>query len=170
MSIHKNTDGLVTNFGSAVKTRKLVNCSCCETLILQNISEVSRLAELWLIMKPSCLSPAQYKPTCPTYFCFVNKVIQTSPEFVMVIICQGSKCQVDFVNFFSVGRVVASNTRGPGTCLKNGPTPASFCLFSFFSITILQKIVDLSGIWTRIVGVEGEHADHLTTTTDRGLV
>ena len=32
-----------------------------------------------------------------------------------------------------------------------------FCLFSFFSITILQK--------NRIVGVEGEHADHLTTTT-----
>ena len=27
------------------------------------------------------------------------------------------------------------------------------------------KIVDLSGIRTRIVGVEDEHADHLTTTT-----
>ena len=40
-----------------------------------------------------------------------------------------------------------------------------FVLFSFFSITILQKIVDLSGIRTRIVGVESEHADHLTTTT-----
>ena len=77
-------------------------------------------------MKPSCLSPAQYKPTCPTYFCFVNKVIQTSPEFVMVIICQGSKCQVDFVNFFSVGRVVASNTRGPGTCLIRHHQKAKF--------------------------------------------
>ena len=40
-----------------------------------------------------------------------------------------------------------------------------FVLFSFFSITILQKIVDLSGIRTRIVGVEGQHVDHLTTTT-----
>ena len=35
--------------------------------------------------------------------------------------------------------------------LKNGPTPASF--------------VGVSGIRTRIVGIEGEHADHLTTTT-----
>ena len=49
----------------------------------------------------------------------------------------------------------------------NGPTPASFCVFSFFSITILQKILDLSGIRKRIVGVEGEHADHMTTTTAR---
>ena len=49
----------------------------------------------------------------------------------------------------------------------NGPTPASFCVFSFFSITILQKILDLSGIRKQIVGVEGEHADHMTTTTAR---
>ena len=27
------------------------------------------------------------------------------------------------------------------------------------------RIVDFSGIWTRIVGVEGEHSNHLTTTT-----
>ena len=36
-----------------------------------------------------------------------------------------------------------------------------FCLFSFFSNT---NTVDVSGIQTRIVGVEGEHADHLTTS------
>ena len=30
------------------------------------------------------------------------------------------------------------------------------------------KIVDLSGIRTRIVGVEDEHADHLTTPTANG--
>ena len=48
---------------------------------------------------------------------------------------------------------------------KSGPTPAPFCLFSYISNTILQKNSRLSGIWTRIVGVEGEHADHLTTTT-----
>ena len=40
-----------------------------------------------------------------------------------------------------------------------------FCLFSFFSITILQKNCRPQQIRTRIVGVEGEHADHLTTTT-----
>ena len=41
-----------------------------------------------------------------------------------------------------------------------------FCLFSFFSNTFFtEKTVDASGIQTRIVGVEGKHADHLTTTT-----
>ena len=49
--------------------------------------------------------------------------------------------------------------------LKNGPTPASFCLFLFFSNSILQKIVDIRGIRTQTVGVKGVHADHLTTTT-----
>ena len=29
-----------------------------------------------------------------------------------------------------------------------------------FSDSIFRKIVDFSGTWTRIVGVEGEHADH----------
>ena len=48
---------------------------------------------------------------------------------------------------------------------KNGPTPASFCLFSFFTNTNFTDItVGFSGIWTRIVGVEGKLADHLTTT------
>ena len=50
--------------------------------------------------------------------------------------------------------------------LKNGPTPASFCLFSFFSIiNFTEKTVGFSGIRTRIVRLEGEFADHLTTTT-----
>ena len=39
-------------------------------------------------------------------------------------------------------------------------------LFSFFSNTnFTEKTVDVCGIRTQIVGVEGEHADHLTTTT-----
>ena len=46
--------------------------------------------------------------------------------------------------------------------LKSWPL---FCLFSFFSNTMLQKTVSFSGIRTRIVGIEGKHADHLTTTT-----
>ena len=42
---------------------------------------------------------------------------------------------------------------------------ASFCLFLFFSNTnFTEKTVGVSWIRTRIVGVEGEHADHLTTT------
>ena len=50
--------------------------------------------------------------------------------------------------------------------LKNEPTPASFCLFSFFSNTnFTENTLDIRGIRTRIIGVEGEHADHLTTTT-----
>ena len=32
-----------------------------------------------------------------------------------------------------------------------------------------KKIADNSGIQTRITGVEGEHADHLTTTTAQVL-
>ena len=52
------------------------------------------------------------------------------------------------------------------TCFsKVGQPRPLFCLFSHFSNTILQKNCRLSGIGTRIVGVEGEHADHLTTNT-----
>ena len=50
--------------------------------------------------------------------------------------------------------------------IKNEPTPASFCLFSFCSNTnLIEKTAGTSGIWTRIVRVEGEHFNHLTTTT-----
>ena len=52
---------------------------------------------------------------------------------------------------------------------KKWPTQASFCLFSFFSNTIFyRKNCRLSMIRTRIVGVVGEQADHLTTTTALG--
>ena len=41
-----------------------------------------------------------------------------------------------------------------------------FCLFSFFSNThFTEKTVGFCWIRTRFVGVEGNHADHLTTTT-----
>ena len=41
-----------------------------------------------------------------------------------------------------------------------------FVYFRSFQTEIFQKkTVDVSGIWTRIVGVEDKHADHLTTTT-----
>ena len=46
----------------------------------------------------------------------------------------------------------------------NGPTPASFlCIFVLFKLKFYIKTVGFSGIRTWIVGVEGEHADHLTT-------
>ena len=49
---------------------------------------------------------------------------------------------------------------------KNGPLQASFYLFSFFiKLFLHNKIVIFSGIRTRIVAVDGEHADQLTTTT-----
>ena len=48
---------------------------------------------------------------------------------------------------------------------KNGPTPASFCLFSFLSNTdFTEKTVGVSRIRTRIVVVEGKHTDNVTTT------
>ena len=40
-----------------------------------------------------------------------------------------------------------------------------FVYFCSFKTQILRKTVDFSGIRTRIDGVVGEHADHLTTTT-----
>ena len=40
-----------------------------------------------------------------------------------------------------------------------------FVYFVIFNNNLYRKIVDFSGIWTRIVGAEGEHAYHLTTTT-----
>ena len=49
---------------------------------------------------------------------------------------------------------------------KNGPLQVSFYLFSFFiKLFLHNKIVIFSGIRTRIVVVDGEHADQLTTTT-----
>ena len=37
-------------------------------------------------------------------------------------------------------------------------------IFILFKQIFTEKTVDISRIRTRIVGVEGEHADHLTTT------
>ena len=45
---------------------------------------------------------------------------------------------------------------------KTGHPRHLFVLFSFFSNNLQNKTVDFSGIWTRIIGVKGEHADHLT--------
>ena len=48
---------------------------------------------------------------------------------------------------------------------KNGPTLVCFVYFRSFQTQILQKkTVDVSGIRTWIVRVEGKHADHLTAT------
>ena len=38
-------------------------------------------------------------------------------------------------------------------------------IFVRFNHKLYRKTVGISGIGTRIVGVEGEHADHLTITT-----
>ena len=48
---------------------------------------------------------------------------------------------------------------------KNRTTPASFSFFSLFKRQIYSKNVGVNGIGTRIFGIEGEHAYHLTTTT-----
>ena len=55
------------------------------------------------------------------------------------------------------------------TLLKNGPTPALFVNFCSFQTQNLQtKTLGFTGIRARVVVVEGEHADHLTTTTAQG--
>ena len=44
--------------------------------------------------------------------------------------------------------------------------PASFLfIFVFSNTNFTEKNVSVSGIRTRIIGAEGEHADHLTATT-----
>ena len=50
---------------------------------------------------------------------------------------------------------------------KVGQPGLFFICFRFFKHNISEKTVGFSGIGTWIVGVEGEHADHLTTTTAR---
>ena len=65
----------------------------------------------------------------------------------------------------------AGEVKNPSSLFRNGPTPASFCLFSFFSNTnFTEKDEGVSGIRTRIVGVEDKSADHLTTTTAQSLL
>ena len=45
------------------------------------------------------------------------------------------------------------------------PRPLFVSFRSFQSQSLQKNTVDVSRIQTRIVGVEGKHADHLTTTT-----
>ena len=48
-----------------------------------------------------------------------------------------------------------------------GKSQPLFWIFLIFSKThYTEKTVGFSGIRTRIVGVEGDQGDHLTTTTD----
>ena len=51
-----------------------------------------------------------------------------------------------------------------GLVLNNMQTLASFCVFSFEQ-QLTENTVDFSGIRTRIVMVEGENVDRLSTTT-----
>ena len=49
---------------------------------------------------------------------------------------------------------------------KKWANPGLFLfIFVLFKHNTIEKTLGFSGIRTRIVGVEGEHADHLTTTT-----
>ena len=49
---------------------------------------------------------------------------------------------------------------------KMGQPRSLFVYFRSFQIQLYRKIIGFSKIQTWIVGVEGEHADQLTTTTD----
>ena len=64
-----------------------------------------------------------------------------------------------------MGKLSVSRAKELHDLTKMGRSRLLFCLFSIFSAKIWQKNVDFSGIQTRIIGVEGEHTDHLTTTT-----
>ena len=48
---------------------------------------------------------------------------------------------------------------------KVGQPRPLFVYFRSFQTQYYRKTLGFSGIRTRIVGVEGEHADHLTTTS-----
>ena len=53
--------------------------------------------------------------------------------------------------------------------LLGHPRPL-YVYFRSFQTQISQKTVDYSGIQTWIFGIEGEHTDHLTTTTTAPIV
>ena len=71
-----------------------------------------------------------------------------------------------WVNFANCTRFQILNS-GQSQPLLMGQPHASFCLFSSFQTQILRKNVCFSTIQTWIVEVEGEHTDHLTSTTPR---
>ena len=50
-------------------------------------------------------------------------------------------------------------------CFKNEPFRTFFICFHSFHTILQNKTADSSRIRTQIVRAEGEHADHLTTTT-----
>ena len=52
----------------------------------------------------------------------------------------------------------------------NEPNTASFLIFVLFDNNFSRKIVDFGRIQTPIGREEGEHTDHLTTTTARFLL
>ena len=56
---------------------------------------------------------------------------------------------------------IRSAYNGPTRIAYNGPTLESFCSFQK---QFHRKTVDFSGIQTRTIRLEFEHADHLTTT------
>ena len=66
--------------------------------------------------------------------------------------------------------VAVKTLRVSGSCyvFKVGqPRPLLCYLRSFPAQYFTEKTVSFSGIQTRIIGAEGEHADHLITTTVR---
>ena len=61
------------------------------------------------------------------------------------------------------------STRQGMLFLKNGPTLANFLfIFVLFKHKFYKKNCRLLWDSNRIVGIKGEHADHLTTTTAQG--
>ena len=63
----------------------------------------------------------------------------------------------------------APQSEWPDAELKSCPNfpnvARPFLFFRSFQTQFYRKMADFSGIRSQIVGVEGEHADHLTTTT-----
>ena len=51
-----------------------------------------------------------------------------------------------------------------------GPPGLFLFIFVHFKQSFTEKSVGISGIRTRIVGVEGKHANPLTTTTDQSFI
>ena len=68
--------------------------------------------------------------------------------------CFAESCRIE-------GKAIASIAYNENIFILGNLRPL-FCLFSFFSNKLKNKTVDFSGIRTRIDGVEGSNADHLT--------
>ena len=88
---------------------------------------------LWAVVVVNWSACSLYTPTIRVQFSLSTTLLVVNSNVTKYKL-RSNRLQSPIKTFLSSGRSVKILF-----FLKNGPTPASFCLFLFFSITILQK-------------------------------